>query len=142
MADFRLVPTPATALLATQAGVGIASVLKCQHQQASVDLHFIGTRLNGARPGTGSGRARAEAAIVVPRCVLADTFGALLAQLEHYEGPAAVEEFLGAVYAAQDRIEPQMTALAEQRRDCCDAGFRTGGREHTCTRNSSTEGTP
>lgn len=139
MAEFRYVPAPASGiLLATQAGIGIAPI-RCQdHDELAVSVDLEGTRVTRTGPGTQD-----QVGLVVPRCVLASSIGSLLAQIDHYEGANAARAFLDAVHAAQARAQPQMADLARAGRDCCDAGFRTGGREHTCrTTATAEEGAP
>ncbi|MFE3855286.1 hypothetical protein ACFXPN_29660 [Streptomyces griseorubiginosus] len=104
----------------------------CAHGQAAVFLALFAHRRS--QPDQ---HERLDA--FVPRCVLAELIGAVQAQIRHDEGADAARAFRA---EADAHAEASYAALAEmhtQARDCCEAGFRTHGTEHTCGRN--TEGT-
>ncbi|KPC86271.1 hypothetical protein ADL35_12370 [Streptomyces sp. NRRL WC-3753] len=69
---------------------------------------------------------------LVPRCVLAELIGTLQTQIRRTDGDAALQAFLEDVAVAAARSEASLEQLHAERRDCCEAGFRTQGREHTC----------
>lgn len=72
---------------------------------------------------------------VMPRCVLAQLLGSVQAHILHHEGQAAAQSFLDQVGAHAADSLTGLQQMHTQARDCCEAGFRTHGREHTCSRN-------
>lgn len=121
--------TPGDYFLARNAGVQIVPEARCEHDQAAFFLVLFG-------------RHRSEAAAadqrlhtLMPRCVLAEAIGALQAHILHAEGEGALKEFLDEAAAHATVSLAGLEQLHAEGRDCCEAGFRTNGSEHTCGRN-------
>ncbi|MFI1535532.1 hypothetical protein [Streptomyces anandii] len=132
--DFRYL-TPRDPFLARYAGAAIHDSAHCGHDHGTdVGLYFFGRPAAPSDTGCSAPDEEEQRLAVVPRCVLADLFGAVLARIEDSESPEAAERFMDAVAVNRVRAAARLHELAEQRRDCCVAGFRTGGREHTCGR--------
>lgn len=128
-----LIMKPGDVFIAHNSGVQIAREARCEHGQPAVFLALLG----GYRSRAGQPEQRFHA--LVPRCVLAEAVGALQAQMVRDEGEAAWQEFLGDIarYAAESTAA--LEQLHAEHRDCCEAGFTTHGREHTCGRNGDGE---
>jgi hypothetical protein len=124
--------------IAQGTGLSLQPAVPCNHGHPAVDLEFVGWQyeLNSSSgPTSQAADAREERRrVFVPRCTTADLFGTLLAHIAHYESPAAAAEFLDSVNEHRAEAEARLASLAAEKRDCCVAGFRTGGREHTCGR--------
>lgn len=103
----------------------------CEHGQVAIGLLMFGYRYKA------SIREEERFDAIVPRCVLAETIGTLTALIRTQEGEDALEAFMNEVAAAADRSAQEFANLRTQGRDCCEAGFRTHGREHTCSRNEA-----
>ena len=104
----------------------------CAHGQAAVFLALFAHRRSEPHQ-----QERLDT--FVPRCVLAELIGAVHAQITHEEGTEAAQAF---THEIEQNSQASLAALQEmhaQRRDCCEAGFRTAGREHTCTSPEATQ---
>jgi len=112
--------------LATNCGVSIADELPCSHGDPAFALHFLGALDPRARQ-TGT-----EVDAMLPRCVAAQLVGALSAFITHHDGDQAAEDFMDQARASFHTILGKLRDLQTQGRDCCEAAFRTDGREHTC----------
>jgi hypothetical protein len=72
--------------------------------------------------------------VLVPRCVLAELVGTITAQILHEEGETALADFRDQVDARVRALAAPLREIREAARDCCEAGYRTSGAEHTCGR--------
>ncbi|MFK0155390.1 hypothetical protein ACIQVK_25355 [Streptomyces sp. NPDC090493] len=118
--------------LVTNSGARIDAGALCEHGQAAVFVALFGNLLS--QPDESTRRDT-----IMPRCVLAQLFGAIHAQILHEEGEAALQAFRD---DTDSHVQASLTALQEMRaqaRDCCEAGFRTGGSEHTCGRSEAAQ---
>ncbi|MFI5685861.1 hypothetical protein [Streptomyces sp. NPDC051636] len=120
--------TPSRRFLATNGGIGLTFNHLCSHGSPLLSLHLFNEQ-NIPPEDIG---------ILLPSCLAPDLFGAALAHIEASGGPAAAEEFLAQLLKAKERaLETLATSQPEPRSPespCCEAGFRTLGREHTCGR--------
>lgn len=120
---------PHNPFIVCNTGVQIADEARCEHGQAAILVCLIGEYLT-----KGSPHDRLDT--VLPRCVIAELLGTLQTQIRRGEGDAALQEFLDDVAEHAAAADTAMQLLHAQARDCCEAGFRTHGREHTCGRNT------
>lgn len=116
---------------ANNCGVSLAPESPCAHGDVAFALHFLGAWDPAAR------RAGAEVDVLLPRCVAAQVTGALAAWITYHEGDQAAEAFMDQARAAFHTVLGKLRDLEAQGRDCCEAAFRTGSREHTCGRNEA-----
>ncbi|MGW0795143.1 hypothetical protein [Streptomyces sp. NPDC002692] len=125
---------PRRIFTATGGGVGVLDDQRCGHGGPILTFHLF-SRLPG--------HARDDLGVLMPECVASQLFGAALAYVQAEEGEAAGERFLAEVLSARDQALEQLTAFQAQEdahaRACCEAGSRTGGREHTCRHDSASE---
>ncbi|MFH9011215.1 hypothetical protein ACH4C6_07545 [Streptomyces sp. NPDC017943] len=129
MVNFQFV-NPTDMLLVHQTGVQNTPDSFCTHGQPAVYLLLIGS--HRSQP-TKTERVNA----LVPRCALAEAIGSLQAQIRHQEGETALQAFHDEVTAHTEEKTAALEELARRQRDCCEAGFRTDGAEHTCGRNTT-----
>lgn len=108
-------------------GVSIDPDALCAHGQSAAFIALFGQH---AAPGSPEERLD----VLVPRCVLAELIGALQAQIAQNEGQEAFTEFLTEITGHTVALSAEFEQLRERKRDCCEAGFTTDGREHTCGR--------
>lgn len=133
MAHFQII-RPENMLLTHNTGVQITPEATCEHGHPAVYLVLL-----GAYRASPDQDARVHA--LVPRCVLAELVGSLQAQIRRDEGEDALQQFRDDIAAHTEESAAALEELHQQRRDCCEAGFRTNGTEHTCGRNTDQEGT-
>lgn len=123
---------PSRRFYVTGGGAGLSSDYPCSHGNPAVSLHLT-SDLDGTTEDIG---------ILLPSCMAPQLFGAALAFIQVYSGSDAADEFVTSMLAFRDQALPTVaehrTTLRAQGRGCCEAGFRTGGREHTCRRNTPT----
>jgi hypothetical protein len=122
--EIRSTP-PARYFHATTGGAGVDPEHRCGHGTPSIVLHLI----------SGHGDSAEELGVLLPACLAPDIFGAVMATLAAAGGPAAAEEFIQKMFAA---YEQAVHTIAARTSACCEAGYRTAGREHTCGRSSAT----
>ncbi|MEU9134638.1 hypothetical protein AB0D33_01485 [Streptomyces sp. NPDC048404] len=99
----------------------------CDHGSGSILLHLFGT-LDGAPDALN---------VLVPPCKAPALFGGVLALIEANGGPDKADRFVRLMFEARDRAAATITAQRAAKARalesaCCEAGFRTGGSEHTC----------
>lgn len=123
---------PHNPFIVCNTGVQIADEARCEHGQSAVMVSLLGNY--HSKPRT-HGHERLDT--VLPRCVIAELLGTLQTQILRSEGDAALQEFLGDIAEHAAAADTAMQLLHDQGRDCCEAGFRTHGREHTCGRNEA-----
>lgn len=121
---------PRNLFIVGNTGVQIARDASCEHGQHAIAVSLFGRHLSQ------DGHTK-RLDTVLPRCVIAELFGTIQAQISHDEGDGALQAFLGDVAQQAERSRVAMERLHNQGRDCCEAAFRTGGREHTCGRNET-----
>lgn len=124
---------PRNPFIVCNTGVQVAEEARCEHGQPAVLVSLIGQRVKQ----TSGPHERLDT--VLPRCVIAELLGTLHAQIRRTEGEAALQEFLDDIAEHTAAADTAMNLLHAQARDCCEAGFRTHGREHTCRRNNTQE---
>ncbi|MFG2515986.1 hypothetical protein [Streptomyces sp. NPDC048584] len=134
MTHFELVQ-PDDLLVISNTGVQTAQDASCEHGIPAVLLVLFGAYR--ARPHDAQ-----RIHTIVPRCVLTDMIGSLQAQILRDEGQAAVRQFQDEIAAAATTSAAALEQLHQQQRDCCEAGFRTNGTEHTCGRNTEEGNAP
>ncbi|MER6532998.1 hypothetical protein ABT215_04085 [Streptomyces sp900105755] len=122
---------PGDYFIARNAGVQTVPEARCEHGQAALFLVLFGRR----RSQTENADQRLH--VLMPRCVMAEAIGALQAQILHAEGESALQEFLDEIATHAADSTKDIEQLHAQGRDCCEAGFRTNGSEHTCGRNEA-----
>lgn len=120
--EIRSTP-PARYFHATAGGAGVDKEHRCSHGTPSVLLHLI------------NGDSAEELGVLLPACLAPEIFGAVMATLAVAGGPEAAEGFVQKMFAA---YEQAVHTLAARTSACCEAGYRTAGREHTCGSGSST----
>lgn len=117
---------PSRYFRATGGGAGLNDDHRCGHGQPSISLHLL-SQHDGVSEDIG---------ILLPVCVAPTLVGAALAYIHEALGSEMADEFVTALLAARDKAIPQIAAAAAAYRAadeaCCEAGYRTQGREHTC----------
>lgn len=117
-----------------QSGTRLTPAVECGHQDPGFFVVLFGQPMSQAK---AQGHQRIDTAM--GRCALADLFGSIQAQILHREGEDALKAFQAAVTHHTDASLAALKDIHAQQRDCCEAAFRTGGREHTCGRNEATQ---
>lgn len=112
--------------LATGGGAGLTFEHLCEHGTPSLAMHLVSEQTADTE----------ELDVVIATCGAAGLFGAAIGFIQAALGSDAADEFLTDVLAARDNAA---RLLAERRatfeaadKACCQAGFFTNGREHTC----------
>ncbi|MER6531186.1 hypothetical protein [Streptomyces sp. NPDC001508] len=123
--EFRTT-TPSRIFPATGGGAGLNFQRLCSHGTPTISMHLF-----SEHDDTGE-----DIGIILPTCAAPDLFGAALASIHVALGKDAADEFMQQLLNARDEgIEQFAAGLAERaaaRAACCEAGFLTKGREHTC----------
>lgn len=125
MTHFKMIK-PGDLFVTHNTGLQITEEAHCAHGQAAVMLILFG------QYRSGQGAERIDA--MLPRCVLAEMVGSLHAQILRDEGAASLQRFRDDVATYAEESTAALEQLHRQHRDCCEAGFRTNGAEHTCGR--------
>lgn len=134
MATFKIIK-PDDEFIVQNSGTQITDTAVCAHGQAAALLVLFG--YNHSQRGH---TRRLDA--LMPRCVLAELLGSVQAQILRHEGEDALQQFRAEIDAHTQTSARDLEELHTQRRDCCEAGFRTNGTEHTCGRNPQEGPTP
>lgn len=117
---------PSRLFLVTKGGAGLSFEHRCSHGGPAISLHLFSER-NGTSEDIG---------VLLPTCIAPSLFGGVLAFLESAHGTEAADEFMEDMLAAKERTLQLITARRERmeaaEQACCQAGFYTQGREHTC----------
>lgn len=117
---------PSRLFRATGGGAGLNFDHPCAHGSPAVSLYLVSEQ-NDTTEDIG---------ILIPVCVAPGLFGAVVAFVEACHGQAAGEEFLEDLLAGKGRtarlLESRRVQHEGAQRACCEAGFFTQGREHTC----------
>jgi hypothetical protein len=119
---------PAHRFVATRAGAGLDPDIRCEHGHPAVSLYLMTDASTPPRPPLLAG----DLQVLMPSCMAPQLFGAVLAFIRAERGTDAAEEFMQQMHAASDRAARSIADSVAQHRACCEAGSRTGGREHTC----------
>lgn len=114
---------PIDPLIVHQTGATLTPHARCEHGHPATLLILFGDH-------QADRSTRVDA--MMPRCAFAELIGQIQAQILHTDGEAALREFLDEVSAGTHKATATLDTLRAQRRDCCEAGFRTHGVEHTC----------
>ncbi|WP_406157691.1 hypothetical protein [Streptomyces canus] len=111
---------------ATGGGAGLNFDHPCGHGKPALSLHLLGEH----------GDSSDDIGILLPSCAAPALFGAAIAYIEACHGSAAGEEFMAELLAGKERaaqvLEKRRADYEASMRACCQAGFFTQGREHTC----------
>lgn len=128
--DFEVVKT---AYLADNAGVTLVPQQRCQDGHPAFGLTFPGRWI-----GQNTGPDLPEPlTVLVSRGTATHMAAAFVAFLIATEGPEAAEAFADEARTTCRALAPAIRELQAQGRDCCQAAYRTGGREHTCNQNGA-----
>lgn len=119
---------PSRTFAATSGGAGLIPKIRCGHGEPILDL-----RLFNRQPG----KTADDIAVLLPQCVARQLFGAALAYVQTAGGPEAAEQFLAGMLAARDEALERIAEGEAGTQACCEAGSVTGGREHTCRRDTA-----
>lgn len=117
---------PSRLFVATNGGAGLNFDHPCAHGIPAVSLHLF-SHHHGTSEDIG---------ILLPSCVAPSLFGAAIAYVQAACGSETAEQFIADLLTAKEQA---LEVLAARRAKwdavqaaCCEAGFRTQGREHTC----------
>ncbi|MEU8555916.1 hypothetical protein AB0C80_18270 [Streptomyces anthocyanicus] len=117
---------PSRTFHVTGGGAGISLRHPCEHGQPAVSLHLF-SQSNGRSDDIG---------ILMPMCTAPGLFGAVIAFIDEAMGTEAGDDFLATIQKSRDAAARQIAHGKAERRAtaeaCCEAGYRTQGREHTC----------
>ncbi|OQQ16099.1 hypothetical protein B0675_02090 [Streptomyces sp. M41(2017)] len=123
--ELRFIP-PESPFRATRAGAGIGTGELCSHGAPLLALQFFNNE-NEKEDST---------AVVLPACVAPQLFGAAIGLIGASGGVEAAESFVREMLTAANKTVSTVAAReaeqAEAATHCCEASYRTGGREHTC----------
>ncbi|MEU3346394.1 hypothetical protein ABZ723_15690 [Streptomyces sp. NPDC006700] len=118
--------TPTRRFAAAAGGAALEHNTLCGCGDPVISLHLIGD-------SSGLGLPRAdELDVLLPQCIAPELFGAVLAFIRVHEGAAVADAFVKTMLDASEEASKVIAAARAQGRGCCDAAYRTGGREHTC----------
>lgn len=126
--DFHLGDRADHYLLAVRAGAGVDPRHHCEHDDPVLALVLVAGGTCPCHPDALTGELQA----LVPVCAATDMIGAALASLRAEQGSAAADAFVKRMFEAYEEATRNLLRLKTQGRTCCEAGYRTGGREHTC----------
>ncbi|MGW4300384.1 hypothetical protein ACWEHT_11465 [Streptomyces sp. NPDC004646] len=117
---------PSSLFLATNGGATLNPQVRCEHGTPGVSFHLFGRSTTGPD----------DVEVVMPSCLAAGLFGATLAHIEAHGGQEAVDQFVADMNTAREQatsLLPSYPAATEGLDSaCCETGFLTQGREHTC----------
>lgn len=123
--ELRFTP-PESPFRATRAGAGIGTGELCSHGAPLLTFQFFNNESD----------KEDSTAVVMAACVAPQMFGAAIGLIGLTGGVEAAESFvremLAAADATADRVAARAAEQAEAAKYCCEANYRTGGREHTC----------
>jgi hypothetical protein len=114
---------------ASNAGVSLVSEKKCEHGHPAFGLTFPGRWVGQG----GDQQPEAPVSVILARCTATHIAGSIAAFIAAAEGLEASVAFMDEARAAFNELGPAIRDLYNQGRLCCEAAFRTGGREHTCS---------
>ncbi|WP_392967254.1 hypothetical protein [Streptomyces sp. LN245] len=124
-------PEPARSFRVETASASLSPEPVCSHGGGSVMLRLFGTLDDDAEALT----------VLLPPCQTPRLFGAVLALVEANGGPDGADAFVRVMFDARDHAAADITARRAAKASalesaCCEAGFHTGGSEHTCRSDS------
>lgn len=117
-----------TAFEANNAGVTLVHASTCEHGHPAFGITFPG-RWIGQNTGP---QLIAPVAVLLSRCTATHMVGAFAAYTAAIDGPHAGQAFMDDARTAFREMYPTIRELHTDGRICCEAAYRTGGREHTC----------
>ncbi|MFM9563270.1 MULTISPECIES: hypothetical protein [Streptomyces] len=123
-----------TAYLADNAGVSLVDATRCEHDHPAFSLTLPGRWLGKA----ATAGLPAPLTVVLARCSASYAVGAFLAYLLVTEGTEAIDAFMDEARAAAEEVTPVLRHLHVTGQGCCEAAYRTQGREHTCKNGAQT----
>lgn len=122
---------------ADNVGVSLVEERRCDHGHpafaATFPGHWIGQTPTAGLPD--------PITVIAARCTAAHAAGAFIAFILGTEGPEAAEAFMDEVRQVTREMTPLVQHLHTTGQGCCEAAYRTQGREHTC-RNTAPKETP
>ncbi|WP_073946490.1 hypothetical protein [Streptomyces kebangsaanensis] len=117
---------PSRVFRTTNGGAGLSFEHPCNHGSPALSFHLFSEH-DGITE---------DIAILLPACAAPHLFGAALAYLEAAQGSGVGQQFIEDMLAARDRSAQLLAAKRAEYEAasaaCCEAGYRTQGREHTC----------
>jgi hypothetical protein len=119
---------PSRTFAATSAGAGLVPNIRCSHGEPILDIRFFNRQ---------PGKTAEDIAVLLPQCVARQLFGAALAYVQTAAGTEAAEQFVADMLAARDEALERIAKREAGAQACCEAGAATGGREHTCRRDTA-----
>lgn len=129
------VPGPIDRFLATTGGAGLDYDSFCEDGHPVLKLHLVSDLA-----GTGDTPADKHLQVLVAQCLAPHLFGSAIAFVRASRGSDAADAFVSAMFDAYEQATKTILDIQAQGRACCEAAFRTGGREHTCrTRNAEAD---
>lgn len=120
---------------ADNAGVSLVDASRCEHGHPAFAITFPG-RWIGQTPAAG---LPDPVTVIVARCTASHAVGAFIAFLLGTEGPDAAEAFMQEVRQVTREMTPFVHHIHTTGQGCCEAAYRTQGREHTCRRTAPEE---
>ncbi|MFI1030758.1 hypothetical protein [Streptomyces sp. NPDC020951] len=120
----------ATAYQSDNAGVSLVDARRCEHDHPAFAVTF---------PGRWIGETHAAGlpdplTVITARCTATHMVGAFIAFLLGTEGTEAADAFMQEVHQVAHELTPVVHHIHTTGQGCCEAAFRTRGREHTCRR--------
>ncbi|MCM8548946.1 hypothetical protein [Streptomyces sp. STCH 565 A] len=110
----------------TGGGAGIDPTHPCDHGTPAMSFHLFSEQ----------GDQSEDIGIVLPMCSAPALFGAAVAFIDEVMGSEEGDRFMAAVESAREqagqRIADGKVSLHAAENACCEAGYRSQGREHTC----------
>ncbi|MFF3928611.1 hypothetical protein [Streptomyces hirsutus] len=123
---------PSRLFAVTRSGAGLSFEHPCTHGAPALSLHLFSEQ----------GETTEDIGVLLPTCVAPDLFGAALAFVKAGLGADAADQFVTDMLAACDEATERIDARRAEHKAvhdaCCEAGFRTGGSEHTCRPSTDT----
>ncbi|MEU9400592.1 hypothetical protein [Streptomyces sp. NPDC048242] len=117
---------PSSLFLGVNGGATLNPQIRCDHDTPSVSFHLVGKSSTGPD----------DVEVVMPSCLAAGLFGATLAHIEAHGGQEAVDRFLADMNTAREQATSLLPSYQAATEDlgsaCCETGFLTQGRKHTC----------
>ncbi|MGW2170370.1 hypothetical protein ACWC1C_07540 [Streptomyces sp. NPDC001705] len=111
----------------TGGGAGLDPTHRCDHDSPAVSFHLFSEH---------HGRTE-DIRIVMPMCGAPGFFGAAVAFIDEELGIDEGDKFMAAIQKAREQatrhIDRAKAAQRAAKDACCEAGYRTQGREHTCS---------
>lgn len=117
-----------TAYKANNAGVSLLDTARCDHDHPAFTITFLGQWVGK----TATADLPDPLTVILARCSASHAVGTFLAFLTVTEGPDAADAFMDEVRTAAEELTPLIRHLETPGLGCCEAAYRTGGREHTC----------